>query len=82
MPEDRKFAVNCKSGRSLVGLTVAARGSVGGNRRIVVDWAALHFAPADQRDRITLDLSREQIRAAPEYKAGKPVIVLTAVPEM
>ena len=50
--------------------------------RVVVDWAALHFAPADQRDRITLDLTRDQIRAAPEYKAGKPVIVLTAVPEM
>jgi len=53
-----------------------------GARRIVVDWKALHFAPADQRDRITLDLTRDQIRAAPEYKAGKPVIVLTAVPEM
>jgi len=53
-----------------------------GNRRIVVDWTALHFAPADQGDRITVDLTREQIRAAPEYKAGKPVIVLTAVPEM
>jgi hypothetical protein len=37
-----------------------------GNRRIVVDWAALHFAPADQRDHITLDLTRDQMRAAPE----------------
>jgi len=53
-----------------------------GNRRIVVDWVALHFAPADQRDRITLNLTRDQIRAVPEYKAGKPVIVLTAIPEM
>ncbi len=53
-----------------------------GNRRIVVDWAALHFAAADQRDRITLNLTRDQIRAVPEYKAGKPVIVLTAIPEM
>src|SRR6266702_2120371 len=53
-----------------------------GNRRIVVDWVALHFAPADQRDRITLNLTRDQIRAVLEYKAGKPVIVLTAIPEM
>jgi sporulation protein YlmC with PRC-barrel domain len=53
-----------------------------GARRIVVDWSALHFAAADQRDRITLDLTRDQIKAAPEYRAGKPVIVLTAVPEM
>ena len=58
-----------------------------GNRKIVVDWGALHFAPADQRDRISLDLSRDQVSAAPEYKAGQPVVVLggkglTAVPPM
>ena len=33
-------------------------------------------------DRITLNLTRDQIRAVLEYKAGKPVIVLTAIPEM
>jgi hypothetical protein len=58
-----------------------------GSRKIVVDWGALHFAPADQRDRISLDLSRDQVSAAPEYKAGQPVVVLggkgsTAVPPM
>ena len=47
-----------------------------GNRKIVVDWGALHFAPADQRDRISLDLTRDQVSAAPEYKAGQPVVVL------
>jgi sporulation protein YlmC with PRC-barrel domain len=46
-----------------------------GSRRIVVDWATLHFAPADQRDRITLDLTRAQVRAAPEYKAGAPIVM-------
>jgi hypothetical protein len=44
-----------------------------GARRVVVDWSALHFAPADQRDRITLDLSRDQVSAAPEYKAASPL---------
>src|SRR6266568_3473876 len=58
-----------------------------GSRKIVVDWGALHFAPADQRDRISLDLTRDQVSAAPEYKAGQPVVVLggkglTAVPPM
>lgn len=50
-----------------------------GNRKVVVDWTALHFAPADQRDRISLDLTRDQIKQAPEYKPGKPVVVLGAL---
>jgi hypothetical protein len=48
-----------------------------GNRRIAVDWNALHFAPAGSKDdRITLDLTRDQVKAAPEYKAGQPLVVL------
>ena len=47
-----------------------------GSRKIVVDWGALHFTPADQRDRISLDLTRDQVSAAPEYKAGQPIVVL------
>jgi hypothetical protein len=50
-----------------------------GNREVVVDWAALHFAPADQRDRISVDLTRNQIKEAPEYRPGKPVVVLGAL---
>jgi hypothetical protein len=50
-----------------------------GNRKVVVDWTALHFAPADQRDRISVDLTRNQIKEAPEYKPGKPVVVLGAL---
>jgi hypothetical protein len=58
-----------------------------GSRKIVVDWGALHFAPAQERDRITLGLTRDQVSAAPEYKAGRPIVVLgaqglTAVPPM
>jgi hypothetical protein len=47
-----------------------------GSRKVVVDWAALHFPPLDQGDRITADLTRDQAKAAPEYKAGQPVVVL------
>ena len=48
-----------------------------GSRKIVVDWAALHFwNVADKTASITLDLTREQVRAAPEYKDDQPIVVL------
>jgi len=55
-----------------------------GSRKIVVDWGALHFSPSDPDDRITLELTRDQVKAAPEYKNGKPVVVVGALrgPEM
>jgi PRC-barrel domain len=50
-----------------------------GSRRIVVDSNALHFAPSRKPDRITADLTRDQVKAAPEYKEGKPVVVIGAL---
>ena len=50
-----------------------------GSRKIVVDWNALHFGRvASKRDSITLELTKEQVTAAPEYKEDAPVIVLGA----
>jgi hypothetical protein len=49
-----------------------------GSRKVVVDWGALHFAPEDQPQRIVVDLTRDQVKAAPEYRTGKPVVVLGA----
>jgi hypothetical protein len=49
-----------------------------GSRKIAVDWNALHFAPAGKPAQITLDLTRDQLKAAPEYEKGKPVVVLGA----
>jgi hypothetical protein len=50
-----------------------------GSRKIAVDWKALHFGRVNNKgDTITLELSRDQVRAAPEYKDGKPIIVLGA----
>lgn len=49
-----------------------------GSRKIAVDWSALRFAPGDKPDPITLDLTRDEVKAAPEYKDGKPVVVLRA----
>ena len=40
-----------------------------GSRKIVVDWNALHFGRvANKSDSITLELTKEQVTAAPEYK--------------
>ncbi len=47
-----------------------------GSRKIAVDWAALHFAPQGKTDEVTLDLKPDQLRAAPEYQDGKPVVVI------
>jgi hypothetical protein len=49
-----------------------------GSRKVVVDWGALHFAPEDRSQRITVDLTRDQVKAAPEYRTGKPVVVMGA----
>src|SRR4051812_4867051 len=50
-----------------------------GSRKIVVDWNALRFgAIANKRDSISLELTKEQVSAAPEYKEDTPAIVLGA----
>jgi len=50
-----------------------------GVRKIVVDWNALHFGQiANKKDSISLDLTKEQVMAAPEYKEDKPIVVLGA----
>ncbi len=39
-----------------------------GNRRVAVDWKAMRFAPGDKDHPISLNLTTDQIKAAPEYK--------------
>jgi len=48
-----------------------------GSRKIAVDWSALHFGRAvkDGAD-IRVELTRDQLKAAPEYKEGKAVVVI------
>jgi hypothetical protein len=48
-----------------------------GSRKIAVDWNALDFADS-KRDFITLALTRDQVKAAPEYKDKQAVVVLGA----
>ncbi|MFY9892658.1 MAG: PRC-barrel domain-containing protein [Xanthobacteraceae bacterium] len=51
-----------------------------GSRQIAVDWNALHFPPpGEPGGRIALELTRDQVKAAPEYREGTPVVVLGAL---
>jgi sporulation protein YlmC with PRC-barrel domain len=48
-----------------------------GSRKIAVDWDALKFPPpSDKSGRVTLEFTRDQVKAGPEYQEGKPVVVL------
>jgi PRC-barrel domain len=50
-----------------------------GSRKIAVAWNALRFLPdAKNVERIGLELRRDQVQGAPEYKEDKPVVVLGA----
>ena len=50
-----------------------------GSRKIAVDWKALRFVPsASKRYSIALALTRDQVKTAPEYKEGQPIVILGA----
>jgi hypothetical protein len=50
-----------------------------GSRKIVVDWNALHFGRvAKKGESIMLELTKDQVMAAPEYKEDAPIVVLGA----
>jgi hypothetical protein len=48
-----------------------------GSRKIAVDWNALHF-DGSKPDLVTSELTRDQVKAAPEYKEKQAVVVLGA----
>jgi len=51
-----------------------------GSRKIAVEWNALPFPlPGQPEAKINLDLTRDQVKAAPEYQDGKPIVVLGAL---
>ncbi|WP_256806492.1 MULTISPECIES: PRC-barrel domain-containing protein [unclassified Bradyrhizobium] len=50
-----------------------------GSRKIVVDWNAMRFGKiVNKKDSITLELTKAQVAAAPEYKEDAPMVVLGA----
>jgi hypothetical protein len=53
-----------------------------GTRKIAVDWRVLRFAPANAKsnglEKLIADLSRDQLRKAPVYKEGEPIVIMGA----
>ncbi|WP_034850711.1 PRC-barrel domain-containing protein [Inquilinus limosus] len=47
-----------------------------GSRQIAVDWRVLHFPKNGSMDTIVTDLTEAQLRGAPAYKRGEPVVVV------
>ena len=48
-----------------------------GTRKIAGDWRAVRFpAEAGKERRLSVALTRNQVRVSPEYKAGEPIVVL------
>ncbi|HJU33384.1 MAG TPA: PRC-barrel domain-containing protein [Hyphomicrobiaceae bacterium] len=49
-----------------------------GTRKIAVEWSALSFTGEGKNAKVMLDMTRNQLRRAPEYKPGEPAIVRKA----
>jgi hypothetical protein len=48
-----------------------------GTRKIAVDWRALRFSSEGGKERkLSVALTRNQVRVSPEYKSGEPIVVL------
>jgi hypothetical protein len=48
-----------------------------GSRKVAVRWDALRFVREGNRSLLIIDVSREQIKDAPEYKPNEPPTVLS-----
>lgn len=50
-----------------------------GSRKVAVDWSVLKFVPGDAKGKvISVALTRDQVKAAPEFKEGSPLVALGA----
>ncbi len=50
-----------------------------GNRRIAVDWPLLHFDPSSNDKPVSLDVTREKLQSAPEFKdSSRPRVLMPA----
>lgn len=47
-----------------------------GTRKIAVEWSALRFLTDGKQAFVQVELSRDQLRRAPEYKPGEVFVVL------
>ena len=52
-----------------------------GNRKIAVHWSALRFSPGDPKHKVALEMTPDQIKAAPEFRnPNKAAAVVTPEP--
>jgi hypothetical protein len=47
-----------------------------GSRKVAVAWSALRFPEVGQLDPVTVELTRDQVRVAPAFLEGEPIVVL------
>lgn len=47
-----------------------------GSRKIALDWSLIHFPSDGKTDNVVVELNRNQLRLAPIYKPGDPVVLL------
>ncbi|MBV9812492.1 MAG: PRC-barrel domain-containing protein [Acetobacteraceae bacterium] len=52
-----------------------------GTRRVAVVWRAMHFSPRDPNGAISVDLTGDQIRVIPEFKAATKPVMMAAPPK-
>jgi hypothetical protein len=51
-----------------------------GSRKIAVDWSVLKFMRDDKKQNVvTVELTKDQVKAAPEFKEGSAVVILGAL---
>lgn len=53
-----------------------------GTRKIAVEWDALRFDLGEKKEIIILDLGREQLQAAPEYRESDKSIAVVSLPQL
>ena len=49
-----------------------------GSRKIAVDWRILHFPKTDGMNKLIADLPLNQLREAPVFKPGEPIVIMGA----
>ena len=49
-----------------------------GTRKIAIEWSALRFEGEGKQPQVILDMTRDQLRKAPEYKPNEPAVVRKA----
>jgi len=47
-----------------------------GARKIAIEWSVLRFQAAENKLVAILDIPRDQLRSAPDYKPGQPAAIM------